>query len=289
MKLGVATVITDESIRPEVLAKAVEERGFESLVVAEHSHIPASRATPFPAGGQLPREYYRSYDPFVALTAAALATSKLLIGPGVLLLPQRDTIETAKAVSSLDQISAGRLLLGLGLGWNLEEAADHGVEATMRGKLLDEKLAAMKELWANDEAEFHGQYVDFDATYCWPKPVQKPHPKIYLGGFTKATLSRARRHHAGWMPMAVPVADMVPAQLSLLDGATDIPVSVIAPEVVELAVLDAYRQHGAERAFIVLPTKPESETLRLLDSMAAFTEIYGGAAQAVWPTAGPRC
>jgi probable F420-dependent oxidoreductase len=274
MKLGVATVITDESIRPDVLAKALEDRGFDSLVVAEHSHIPASRATPFPAGGELPREFYRSYDPFVALTAAALATSKLLIGPGVLLLPQRDSIETAKAVSSLDQISAGRLLLGLGLGWNLEEAADHGVEATMRGKLLDEKLAAMKELWANDEAEFHGHYVNFGATYCWPKPIQKPHPKIYFGGFTAATVSRARRHQAGWMPMAVPVADMVPAQLSLLDGATDIPVSVIVPENVEFALLDAYRRNGAERAFIQLSAKPESETLRLLDSSAALAETF---------------
>jgi len=274
MKLGVATVITDESIRPDVLAKALEERGFDSLVVAEHSHIPASRATPFPAGGELPREYYRSYDPFVALTAAALATSKLLIGPGVLLLPQRDTIQTAKAVSSLDQISAGRLLLGLGLGWNLEEAATHGVLATMRGKILDEKLAAMKELWANDEAEFHGEHVDFDATYCWPKPVQKPHPEIYFGGFTTATVSRARRHHGGWMPMAVPVADMVPAQLSPLEGATDIPVSVIVPESVELVVLDAYCQHGAERASILLSTKPESETLHLLDSIAPLIERY---------------
>jgi len=145
----------------------------------------------------------------------------------------------------------------------------------MRGKLLDEKLAAMKELWANDKAEVHGHYVDFDATYCWTKPVQKPHPKIYFGGFTTATVSRARRHHAGWMPMGVPVADMVPEQLSLIDGATDIPVSIIAPEKVELAVLDAYRQHGAERAFILLSTKPESETLQLLDSIAAFTEIYG--------------
>src|SRR6202000_466819 len=132
MKFGVATVITDESIRPDVLAKALEERGFESLVVARHSHIPACRATPFPAGGELPREYYRSYDPFVALTAAALATSQLLIGPGVLLLPQRDTIETAKAVSSLDQISGGRLLLGLGLGWNLAEGAAHGGAAPTR-------------------------------------------------------------------------------------------------------------------------------------------------------------
>jgi probable F420-dependent oxidoreductase len=274
MKLGVATIVTDEGIRPDVLAKALEDRGFDSLVVAEHSHIPSSRATPFPAGGELPREYYRSYDPFVALTAAALATSKLLIGPGVLLLPQRDSIQTAKAVSSLDQISGGRLLLGLGLGWNVEEAADHGVEATMRGKLLDEKLAAMKELWANDEAEFHGRHVDFGATYCWPKPVQKPHPKIYLGGFTAATVSRARRHRAGWMPMAVPVADLVPAQLSLLEGATDMPVSVIVPERVELAVLDAYRQHGAERAFIMLSTKPETETLQLLDSIAALTDTY---------------
>ena len=274
MKLGVATVITDESIRPDVLAKALEERGFDSLVVAEHSHIPVSRATPFPAGGDLPREYHRSYDPFVALTAAALATSKLLIGSGVLLLPQRDSIETAKAVSTLDQISGGRLLLGLGLGWNLEEAADHGVEATMRGKLLDEKLGAMKELWANDEAEFHGQYVDFGATYCWPKPIQKPHPKIYFGGFTGATVSRARRHRGGWMPMAVPAADMVSAQLSLLDGATDIPVSVIVPENVEPALLDAYRRHGAERAFIQLSTKTESETLHLLDSRAALTETF---------------
>src|SRR6202021_1847584 len=170
MKFGVATVITDEGIRPDVLAKALEERGFDSLVVAEHSHIPASRATPYPAGGELPREFYRSYGPFVALTAAALATSQLLIGPGVLLLPQRDSIQTAKAVSSLDQISGGRMLLGLGLGWNLEEAADHGVKATMRGKLLDEKLVAMKQLWANDEAEFHRRHVDFDETSCWPKP-----------------------------------------------------------------------------------------------------------------------
>ena len=274
MKLGVATVITDESIRPDALAKALEERGFDSLVVAEHSHIPASRATPFPAAGELPREFYRSYDPFVALTAAALATSKLLIGPGVLLLPQRDSIETAKAVSSLDQISAGRLLLGLGMGWNLEEAADHGVAATMRGKLLDEKLAAMKELWADEVAEFHGYYVDFDATYCWPKPVQKPHPKIYFGGFTAATVARARRHHAGWMPMAAPVADMVPAQLSLVDGATDVPVSVIVPEGVEFALLDAYQRHGAERALIQFSAKPESQTLRLLDGLAALTETY---------------
>ena len=144
----------------------------------------------------------------------------------------------------------------------------------MRGRLLDEKLAAMKELWANEEAEFHGHHVDFDTTYCWPKPVQKPYPPIYFGGFTSATVSRARRHHAGWMPMAVPVADMVPAQMRLLDGATDIPVSVIVPEAVEPALLDAYRGHGVERASLLLSTKPESDTFRLLDSIAARTETY---------------
>jgi alkanesulfonate monooxygenase SsuD/methylene tetrahydromethanopterin reductase-like flavin-dependent oxidoreductase (luciferase family) len=146
MKLGIATVITDEGIGPDVPAKDLEDNGFDLIIATEHSHIPASRATPFSAGGELPREYYRSYDPFVALTAAALATSKLLIGPGVLLLPQRDSIQTAKAVSSLDQISGGRLLLGLGLGWNLEEAADHAAEDTLRGKLLD-SIAALTETY----------------------------------------------------------------------------------------------------------------------------------------------
>jgi probable F420-dependent oxidoreductase len=274
MKFGIGTVITDEGIRPDVLAIALEERGFDSLVVAEHSHVPVRRATPFPGGGELPREFYRVYDPFVALTAATTVTSQLLVGTGVLLLAQRDTIQTAKEVATIDQISAGRFLLGLGAGWNLEESADHGVDPAKRGKLLDEKLAAMKELWTNEEAEFHGDHVDFDATFCWPKTVQKPYPPIYFGGFTAATVRRARRHQAGWMPMAAPVADMVPAQMSLLDGATDIPVSVIVPEDVDPTMLDAYRQHDVERASILLPTRPESETLRLLDGIASLIETF---------------
>ncbi len=274
MKIGISTIITDEGIPPDVLAKALEERGFDSLVVAEHSHVPASRATPYPAGGELPHEYYRAYDPLVALTAAAVATSELLVGTGVLLLPQRDTIQTAKEVASADHISAGRLLLGLGLGWNLEEIADHDVDPRRRGKLLDEKVAAMKELWANEKAEFHGDYVDFDATFCWPKPVQKPHPPIYFGGFTAATVDRARRHRAGWTPMAVPDVDMVSPQMSLLDGATDIPVDVVVPANAEPALLDAYRRHDVERASILLPARPESETLRLLDRTATLIETY---------------
>jgi hypothetical protein len=157
---------------------------------------------------------------------------------------------------------------------NLEESADHGVQPTMRGKLLDEKLTAMKKLWANEEAEFHGQHVDFDTTWCWPKPVQKPYPPISLGGFAAATVSRARRHHAGWMPMSRPGRGHGPRTECLLDGASDIPVSVVVPEAVEPALLDACRQHGGQRAFILLSTKPESETLQLLDSIAAFTETH---------------
>jgi probable F420-dependent oxidoreductase len=273
MKFGIGTVMTDEGIRPDVLAKATEDRGFDSLLVAEHSHIPCSRATPFPTGGDLAREYYRTYDPFVAVTAAAAATSELLIGPGVLLLPQRDAIHTAKEVASADLISSGRLLLGVGLGWNREEAADHGVDPAHRGKLLDEKLAAMKELWTKERAEFHGEYVDFDTTFSWPKPVQKPHPPIYFGGFTAATVQRARRHQAGWMPWAVP-ADKVSAQMRLLEGATDIPVTVIVPENAPLALLDAYGHCDVERASFLLATTSESEALRTLDDIARRIEAY---------------
>jgi probable F420-dependent oxidoreductase len=274
MKLGISTITTDESIRPDALAKALEERGFDSLVVAEHSHVPASRATPYPAGGDLPREYYRVYDPIVAVTAAAVATSELRIGTGVLLLAQRDTIQTAKEIASTDHIAKGRLHLGLGLGWNLEEIADHGIDPATRGKLLDEKLVAMKELWTKEKAEFHGHFIDFDATFCWPKPVQKPHPPIYFGGFTAATVRRARRHHAGWTPIAVPDPVMVPAQMSLLDGDTDIPVNVLIPENAERPLLDAYRAHDVERASILLSTRPESETLTVLDNIAKLIETY---------------
>jgi probable F420-dependent oxidoreductase len=274
MKIGVDTMITDEGIRPDVLGKALEERGFESLMVGEHSHVPASRTTPFPGGGELPRELYRAYDPFVALTAAAVVTSGLVVGPGVLLLPQRDPIHTAKEIACLDDIASGRTLLGLGLGWNLEEAADHGIDPAKRGLLLDEKLAAMKEIWTREKAEFHGDNVDFDAVFCWPKPVQKPHPPIYFGGHTAVTVRRARRHRAGWMPMSVARADMVPAQMALLDGATDIPVTVLVPEHADPELLAAYQQHGVERAAFVLSTKPEGDTLRVLDRLAVAIDTH---------------
>ncbi|HEY3469619.1 MAG TPA: TIGR03619 family F420-dependent LLM class oxidoreductase, partial [Amycolatopsis sp.] len=168
MKFGISTFVTDEGIRPDVLGAALEERGFDSLWLAEHSHIPVSRESPYPGGGDLPRVYYRTLDPFVALSAAAVATSELLLGTGIALLTQRDLIHTAKEVASLDLISDGRMRFGVGIGWNREEMRNHGTDPKTRGALIDEQLAALKEIWTKDEAEFHGKHVDFDPIFAWP-------------------------------------------------------------------------------------------------------------------------
>jgi probable F420-dependent oxidoreductase len=267
MKIGIGTLITDQGVSPQDLALALEDRGFDALIVGEHSHIPVRSSTTYPWGDATPTDCKRVLDPFVALTAAAVATSRLLLGTGVLLIAQRDVIQTAKEVASLDFISNGRFMLGVGSGWNLQEAADHGIDPSIRGQILDQKLHAMKEIWLHDEAEFHSANVDFGPSFCWPKPVQRPHPPIYIGGFTKVTVSRARRHGAGWMPLAVPAADMVPAQISLLDGVPDIPVTVVAPPDVRPSLLDAYRENGVERVLITLDSAPNN-TFRVLDALA---------------------
>ncbi|MDT7575898.1 MAG: hypothetical protein QOH17_2231, partial [Pseudonocardiales bacterium] len=182
MKFGIATFITDEGIRPAALGRALEERDFSSLFIAEHSHIPAGRESPYPGGGELPRRYYRTLDPFVALAAVASVTSRLVLGTGIALLPQRDVIHTANEVASLDLVSDGRVAFGVGVGWNREEMRNHGTDPATRGALMDEQLAALKQIWTQDQAEFHGKHVDFDPIFLWPKPVQQPHPPIYLGG-----------------------------------------------------------------------------------------------------------
>jgi len=182
MRFGISTFITDEGIRPDVLGRALEERGFSSLFLAEHSHIPVRRESPYPGGGELPRKYYRTLDPFVALTAAAVVTSRLVLGTGIALLPQRDVIHTAKQVASLDLVSGGRVVFGVGVGWNREEMRNHGTDPATRGALMDEQLAALTRIWTADRAEFHGEHVDFDPIHSWPKPVQRPRPPIYIGG-----------------------------------------------------------------------------------------------------------
>jgi probable F420-dependent oxidoreductase len=202
MKFGVLMFATDTSIGVVELARAAEERGMESLFLPEHSHIPVCRNTPFPGGGDLPEEYRRALDPLIGLAAAAAATSTLRVGTGVCLVVQRDPIQLAKEVASLDLISGGRFLFGIGAGWNLEEMADHGTDPSRRFTLLRERVAAMKQIWAHDEAEFHGSLVDFDPMWQWPKPVQRPHPPILLGGHGPRALERVVEYADEWFPTA---------------------------------------------------------------------------------------
>jgi probable F420-dependent oxidoreductase len=193
---------TAYSIHPGELGVAAEERGFESLWVAEHSHIPTSRKSPWPGGGDLPQMYYDAMDPFVTLAAAAQATTKLKLATGICLVIQRDPIQTAKSVASLDVISGGRFLFGIGGGWNEEEMNNHGTAFEGRWKLLRERVEAMKQIWTQERAEYHGEYVDFDPIFANPKPFQKPHPPIHVGGAFPGGMRRAIRYGDGWIPIA---------------------------------------------------------------------------------------
>ena len=201
MDIGIFMFPTGDAIRPDELGAEVEARGFESLWFPEHTHIPTSRRTPFPGGGELPPEYSRTHDPFVALTAAAMSTSTLRLGTGICLIIERDTITTAKAVASLDVLSGGRFIFGIGGGWNREEMEHHGTDYSTRFAKLEEQVAAFKTIWTEDEAEFHGRHVDFETIWSWPKPAQKPHPPIVLGGGTRYTRQRVVDHCDGWMPI----------------------------------------------------------------------------------------
>ncbi|WP_214364444.1 LLM class F420-dependent oxidoreductase [Pseudonocardia sp. H11422] len=275
MKFGIATFVTDEGIRPDVLARALEDRRFDSLFLAEHSHIPTSRETPYPGGGELPRVYYRTLDPFVALTAAAGATSDLLLGTGIALLPQRDLIHTAKQVASLDHLSGGRVAFGVGAGWNREEMRNHGVDPKTRGALMDEQLGALKNIWTQDEAEFHGEHVDFDPIYSWPKPVQRPHPPIYLGGESPAALNRLARYGDAWLPRAHTSPDEIRRVRQWLadHGRTDVPFTVFGADA-NPAELAGYRDAGVDRVTFLLDTQPETETLETLDRLAKVADAH---------------
>ena len=200
MKIGGAVFFTDYSMTPAEMGRALEERGFDSLWAPEHSHIPLSRKSPFPSGGEVPKKYYDAMDPFVALTAAAAATSKLLVGTGVCLVAQRDPIQTAKLVASIDHISNGRFLFGVGNGWNQDEMENHGTVFEQRHKLARERIEAMKVIWTKSKAEYHGEFVNFDPMMAWPKPVQKPHPPILVGGAFPFSARRALRYGDGWIP-----------------------------------------------------------------------------------------
>ncbi len=202
MKFGAAVFATDYSISIQELAPALEQRGFESVWIPEHSHIPVSRKSPFPGGGDLPKQYYDAMDPFVVLGAAAAVTKTIKLGTGVLLVQQRDAIQTAKSVASLDQISGGRFLFGVGGGWNQDEMENHGTVYASRFKRMRESIEAMKEIWTKSKAEYHGEFVNFDPIMAWPKPVQKPNPPIHVGGAFPQGARRAIRYGDGWIPTA---------------------------------------------------------------------------------------
>jgi len=270
MKFGISTFITDEGIRPDVLGRALEERGFSSLFIAEHSHIPVSRESPYPGGGELPRKYYRTLDPFVALTAAAAVTSRLVLGTGIALLPQRDVIHTAKQVVSLDLVSEGRVAFGVGVGWNREEMRDHGTDPATRGALVDEQLAALKQIWTTEQAEFHGKYVDFDPIYLWPKPVQQPHPPIYLGGESPATLRRLATYGDAWLPRTATAPQEIRRVREWLveQGREGVPFTVFGAGTDD-GLLDGFAEAGVDEITLSLETLPEADTLRSLDTLAA--------------------
>lgn len=272
MKFGISTFVTDEGISPGLLAKEIEARGFDSLFLAEHTHIPLSRKSPWPGGGELPEKYYRTLDPFIALTAAAAATERLLLGTGVALVVERDPIITAKEVASLDLVSGGRMVFGVGVGWNREEMANHGTDPRTRGRLMDERLRAMIEIWTQDAAEFHGEFVDFDPIGSWPKPVQKPYPPIYVGGGRRA-FGRVAALGDAWLANGLPPDRLRPMldELRAVAG-RDVPVTVFNASG-EPEDLEAYERLGVERVLLGLPTLPEAETSEHLDRLSEVAAV----------------
>ena len=275
MHFGACFFPTEYAISPMELGVALEERGFESVWLAEHSHIPASRESPWPGGSDLPQMYYDTLDPFVTLGAMAATTTTLKLGTGIALVVQRDFIHTAKEVASLDVLSGGRVLFGVGAGWNLEEMADHGTDPDRRFGLMRERVEAMKALWVDDPAEYHGDQVDFDATYQNPKPVQRPHPPIHVGGVAPGGLRRAVAYGDGWIPIGGRTA-VDGAELSALRAEAcaeagrdpaELEISIYyAPA--DAGVLTDLAAHGIDRAAFAVPSAPRDEVLPLLDSYA---------------------
>jgi probable F420-dependent oxidoreductase len=276
MDHGAAIFFTDYSIGPVALARALEERGFESLWAPEHSHIPLSRRSPFPQGGDLPKKYYDVMDPFVTLAAAAAATTRLRVATGICLIVQRDPIQTAKAVASLDQVSGGRFLFGIGAGWNAEEMADHGTDFKARFEVMRERVEAMKAVWTKSKPEYSGQFVSFPPMMTWPKPVQKPHPPVIVGGAFPHGARRAIAYGDGWVPHARrpaygDVLNLLPQFATLVKAAgrdpVTLPITVFGvPEDADL--IERYRDAGVARVVFNLQPAGPDEVLPALDRCA---------------------
>ncbi len=274
MRVGVFYFPTDYGIDVAELARALEARGFESLFVCEHTHIPVSRRTPFPGGGDLPKRYSHTHDPFVALSFAAAATRKLVLGTGICLVTEHDPIVTAKSVASLDRLSGGRFVFGIGAGWNAEEMENHGTRYDTRFRLMRERVMAMKALWTHEEAAFRGEMVRFDPVWSYPKPAQHPHPPILLGGESDHTLRRVVAFCDGWFPRPGPGFDAKEAvgRLHRMGSAAGRDLSTLSITVFGAAAdartLAAYQEAGIQRALLQIPDLGRDEILRVLDKNA---------------------
>jgi probable F420-dependent oxidoreductase len=281
MKVGAYIFATASSISPIEVGEALEAHGYESLFLPEHTHIPTSRKTPFRFGGELPRYYAETYDPFVALAAVAAKTERLVLGFGICLLIERDPIVVAKAVASLDVLSNGRVVVGVGAGWNQDEIENHGVDFRTRWKLLREQVEAMKAIWTEDEAEYHGDLVNVERMWSWPKPLQKPHPPVLLGSNGPRTGERVLRYADGWIPnRSLSPAEVVLriAELKAVAderGAPHPPVTVFGASPDDHAVLERYAEAGVERILLALPTAPAAEVCPLVERHAHLAERYG--------------
>lgn len=281
MEFGVVSQNTEYGIRPDVAARAAEERGFESVWFPEHTHIPAKRETPYALGGDLPKQYWHFQDLFVSMTAAVMATTRIKVGSGVCLLIEHHPINAAKAIATLDVLSDGRVMFGVGGGWNAEEMANHGTAFADRWKVLRERVAACKAIWTQEEASYHGRFVDFDRIWCYPKPLQRPHPPVLLGAITGVGLQRVVDYCDGWLVVGPSGEDLARAQRELAercaragrDPAT-IPITVFVPQPMDAALLDTYAAAGVARVVQFLPPDTADEALALIDHCAAFIDRY---------------
>jgi probable F420-dependent oxidoreductase len=272
MDFGISTFVTDETPSPGDIGRLVEERSFGALFVAEHTHMPRDSVR------EVERKYYRCLDPFVTLTAAAATTATLRLGFGIMLLPQRDPITTAKAIASLDFVSGGRVEVGLGAGWNKPEIENHGTPFDKRFGVMRERAEAMKEIWSSDEASYHGRYVDFDHIMSWPKPVQKPHPPLWIGGLGEKVLDRVLRYGDGWFPNSRdPESDRLAERIAELRrrgeeaGRGRIPVTAFGVPI-DAAMVEQFASAGVDRVLFMLPSAPAPEMERAADEAAAVAQ-----------------
>ena len=281
MDFGVTMFPTDYAIRVDDLARECEARGFESLWFPEHTHIPTSRMSPWPGGPNLPKEYWHTHDLFVALATAAAVTTRLKVGSGICLLVERDPITTAKEVASIDHLSNGRVIFGIGGGWNAEEMGHHGTPFKERWKVLRERVLAMKKIWTEDEAYFHGNHVEFSPIWSWPKPVQKPHPPVVLGAHGPLAIKRVVDYCDGWIPIGVRAGDLKASIEEMHRVAHEkgrdprtIGISVYGTQP-DPDALRQLRELGVERAIFALPPRSRDEVLPLLDRFVVAMRAVG--------------